>query len=191
MCAPPPGVQILSISCSFWENLAKSYVGAPLGSWLPLLGEIVDPPLVSNLKMRISELRISKYEFWRLVVCAQGRYHLKHFKDSSPAFFSAWKFPQVLTYIFERFQNLVSTSSHVIVEGRLTFLTLQGDHGHERFPQRRAALAFRKSPNPCLSMSSLITYLQKNTSQRKYRTLATGENYFLLPLHYSCRLIER
>ena len=40
-------------------------------------------------------------------------------------------------------------------------------------------------------MSSLITYLQKNTSQRKYRTLATGENHFLLPLHYSCRLIER
>ena len=27
--APPPGVQILSISCSFWENLAKSYVGGP------------------------------------------------------------------------------------------------------------------------------------------------------------------
>ena len=27
---PPPGVQILSISCSFWEILAKSYVGAPL-----------------------------------------------------------------------------------------------------------------------------------------------------------------
>ena len=26
---PPLGVQILSISCSFWENLAKSYVGAP------------------------------------------------------------------------------------------------------------------------------------------------------------------
>ena len=25
-----PGVQILLISCSFWENLAKSYVGAPL-----------------------------------------------------------------------------------------------------------------------------------------------------------------
>ena len=23
---PPPGAQILSISCSFWENLAKSYV---------------------------------------------------------------------------------------------------------------------------------------------------------------------
>ena len=25
----PPGVEILSISCSFWENWAKSYVGAP------------------------------------------------------------------------------------------------------------------------------------------------------------------
>ena len=43
---PPLGAQILSISCSFWENLAKSYVGAPpLGSWRPLLGEILDPPL--------------------------------------------------------------------------------------------------------------------------------------------------
>ena len=27
-CTPVPGVQILSISCSFWENLPKSYVGA-------------------------------------------------------------------------------------------------------------------------------------------------------------------
>ena len=26
---PPGGAQILSISCSFWENMAKSYVGAP------------------------------------------------------------------------------------------------------------------------------------------------------------------
>ena len=42
---PPPGVQILSISCGFWEILAKSYVGAPPGSWRPLLGEILDPPL--------------------------------------------------------------------------------------------------------------------------------------------------
>ena len=32
----PPPVQILSISCSFWENLAKSYVGAPTSgkSWI-------------------------------------------------------------------------------------------------------------------------------------------------------------
>ena len=34
--APPlPGVQILSISCSFWKNLAKSYVGAPPGELAP------------------------------------------------------------------------------------------------------------------------------------------------------------
>ena len=32
----PPGVQILSISCSFWEILAKLYVGAP--------PELVPPP---------------------------------------------------------------------------------------------------------------------------------------------------
>ena len=39
--APPPlGTQILSISCSFRENLAKSYVGAPPP------GEILDPPLM-------------------------------------------------------------------------------------------------------------------------------------------------
>ena len=32
---PPLGVQILSISCSFWGNLAKSYVGAPPGELAP------------------------------------------------------------------------------------------------------------------------------------------------------------
>ena len=31
----PLGVQILSISCSFWGNLAKSYVGAPPGELAP------------------------------------------------------------------------------------------------------------------------------------------------------------
>ena len=31
----PPGVEILSIPCSFWENLAKSYVGTPLGELVP------------------------------------------------------------------------------------------------------------------------------------------------------------
>ena len=44
--APPLGAQILSISCSFRENLAKSYVGAPppRGVGAPT-GEILDPPL--------------------------------------------------------------------------------------------------------------------------------------------------
>ena len=32
---PPPGAQILSISCSFRENMAKSYVGAPPGELAP------------------------------------------------------------------------------------------------------------------------------------------------------------
>ena len=40
-----PGVQILSISCRFWEILAKLYVGAPLEGWHAYLGEILDPPL--------------------------------------------------------------------------------------------------------------------------------------------------
>ena len=34
----PLGVQILSISCSFWENLAKSYVGTPPGVGAPPRG---------------------------------------------------------------------------------------------------------------------------------------------------------
>ena len=36
---PPPGVQILSISCSFWENSTNSYVGAPLGVGAPSSGK--------------------------------------------------------------------------------------------------------------------------------------------------------
>ena len=48
----PPGAQILSISCIFLENMAKSYVGAPLGSWRPLLGEILDPPLARTTAQR-------------------------------------------------------------------------------------------------------------------------------------------
>ena len=35
----PLGVQILSISCSFWENLAKLYFGAPRGVGAPFSGK--------------------------------------------------------------------------------------------------------------------------------------------------------
>ena len=44
---PPLEVPILSISCSFWEILAKSYVGTgvPPGGLEPHLGEILDLPL--------------------------------------------------------------------------------------------------------------------------------------------------
>ena len=45
--APPPlGAEFSLISCSFWEILIKSYLGAPPERWRPLLGEILDPPLV-------------------------------------------------------------------------------------------------------------------------------------------------
>ena len=54
---PPCEVQILSISCSFWEILTKLYVGAPPpGSWRPLLGEILDPPLVTHSLSNRSKL---------------------------------------------------------------------------------------------------------------------------------------
>ena len=45
---PPLGVQILSISCSFRENLACSR--PPLEGSRPPLGKILDPPLVLNTK---------------------------------------------------------------------------------------------------------------------------------------------
>ena len=40
---------ILFISCSFSQNLAKSYVGAPLEGWRPLLRGILDLPLIRLL----------------------------------------------------------------------------------------------------------------------------------------------
>ena len=51
----PPGVQILSISCSFWQNLAKSYAGAPPPpeGWRLHLGEILDPHLLFLLLVRL------------------------------------------------------------------------------------------------------------------------------------------
>ena len=44
--APPPRPKMFSISCSFSQNLAKSYVGAPPKGWRPLLRGILDPPLI-------------------------------------------------------------------------------------------------------------------------------------------------
>ena len=55
-----PGAQLLSISCSFWENLAKSYVGAPPppGELAPHFWEVLDPPLAPparRMRMLIGE----------------------------------------------------------------------------------------------------------------------------------------
>ena len=43
--------QIFSILCSFLENLAKSYNGAPWGDWYSLLQGILDPPLLNSCSL--------------------------------------------------------------------------------------------------------------------------------------------
>ena len=64
---PPLGVQILSISYSFWDILAKWYVGAPPGSWHPLLGEILDPPLIwTDCSVTWSGLIVLSYDLDRV-----------------------------------------------------------------------------------------------------------------------------
>ena len=47
--ATPLRPKIFSISRSFSQNLAKSYVGAPLEGWRPLRWGIMDPPLQGDL----------------------------------------------------------------------------------------------------------------------------------------------
>ena len=64
---PPPRAQILSISCSFLKNMAKSYVGAPpAGSWRPLLGEFLDPPLIW-IQIRLFEFYWNSWTWWKLL----------------------------------------------------------------------------------------------------------------------------
>ena len=53
---PSPDVQILSISCSFREHLAKSCVHAPLESSRSRLGEILYPPLHIDLDLFLDKL---------------------------------------------------------------------------------------------------------------------------------------
>ena len=43
-CTPPWGPNSFNFM-QFLGKYGKSYVGAPLGSWRPVLGEILDPPL--------------------------------------------------------------------------------------------------------------------------------------------------
>ena len=61
---PPGGPNSFNFHAVFWENCAKkSYVGAPPGSWRPLLGEILDPPLSTAgfcfLAFRLGELSVA------------------------------------------------------------------------------------------------------------------------------------
>ena len=52
---PPPGTQIPSISCSFWDNLAKSHVGTPLGSWRPPRGNPGSAAALGTFRIRLIE----------------------------------------------------------------------------------------------------------------------------------------
>ena len=70
---PLAGVQILSILCSFLENLTKSYVVAPTGGWRPHLGEIVDPPLPAHGECLLRNdhwgPRLNKYDLFSFHFC--------------------------------------------------------------------------------------------------------------------------
>ena len=63
-----PRAQILSISCSFWENLAKLYVGAPPPpkGWRPDLEGILDPPLLFKKLAETLPVGILYYLFSKL-----------------------------------------------------------------------------------------------------------------------------
>ena len=45
---PPLRPKIFSISCRFWENVTKSYIGVPLEGQRPLLQGILDLPLLAS-----------------------------------------------------------------------------------------------------------------------------------------------
>ena len=45
--APPYSPKFSQFHAVFLRNLAKSYVGAPLEGWRPLLRGILDPPLAT------------------------------------------------------------------------------------------------------------------------------------------------
>ena len=54
--------KIFSISCSFLENLAKSYVGVALKGWYPLLQGILYPPLKSAIILQLFCQKMYKNE---------------------------------------------------------------------------------------------------------------------------------
>ena len=56
------------ISCSFREKLAKLYVGAPVGTWRPLLREILDPPLEFFTNFQEMPQLAFKDTFWNSII---------------------------------------------------------------------------------------------------------------------------
>ena len=63
---PPPGAQIFSISC-IGKICQNRMLATPLGSWRPLLGEILDPPLVLSVDAVLNNtkyIKISVFVAW-------------------------------------------------------------------------------------------------------------------------------
>ena len=56
---PPPGGQNSLNFMQFLGKFGKIVCWRPLGSWRPLLGEILDPPLKSILLQRIPTLGVT------------------------------------------------------------------------------------------------------------------------------------
>ena len=79
--APPLWVQILSFSCSFWENLGKIIGWRPyLGGWRPPVWEILDPPLFTALISGVSPFFI-----FALISAPKGNRILAHLMQPSSA----------------------------------------------------------------------------------------------------------
>ena len=79
-CAPP-GPNSFNFM-HFWENLSKLYVGAPPGSWHPLLGEILDLPLyLKFLKLETFQTHHGGWSFetfkWDLKWNVQMRHEMR------------------------------------------------------------------------------------------------------------------
>ena len=62
--APPPrDPNSFNFMQFFLENLANLHVGAPLGSWRPLRGEILDPPLKTIVRRAVHAVSEVKLTF--------------------------------------------------------------------------------------------------------------------------------
>ena len=79
---PPLGVQILSISCSFWEILAKSYVGDPPGELAPPLRG--NPGSATGHFSRKCTAHLPTVQFWwESLDVSSRRYQVNKFEQVS------------------------------------------------------------------------------------------------------------
>ena len=70
--ARPLRPKIFSISCSFSQNLVKSYVGAPLEIWRPLLRKILYPPLIPVINSAFCNVSVSNSIFFSVVALVRA-----------------------------------------------------------------------------------------------------------------------